>query len=78
MTTTASEETAEALPDLDSIDDRLITLGRVIDSLNATVENQGILIAEIHGFATRLAATLDGLASNPMVAAMLPPDLFTE
>lgn len=62
------EETTTPL-DLDSIDDRLISLSREIETIATHV-------VEIHGFATRLAATLDGLAQNPMVAAMLPPELF--
>lgn len=55
---------------LDSIDDRIINLTRMVETLSERV-------SEIHSFAARLAATLDALGENPMVAAMLPPGTFS-
>src|SRR4051794_6601965 len=55
---------------------------KIVDLLHATpVDDEGNarglpvnMLAEIHAFCMRLAATLDALGGNPMFAAMLPAD----
>jgi hypothetical protein len=61
-----------------------VALGDIQSALYTTVEqDDGTVevidrVDGIYGFCQRLGVVLDALGSNPMFAAMLPPDAFEE
>lgn len=61
-------------PDLSP--DSLVRVGTTVDVPVAFTAEHETMLREVHGFCTKLAAMLDGMAENPMIAAMLPPGII--